>query len=95
LGRTFCHRLEQGSNKLSGRCSLLTPHGKGKGGKGRKTYNLNIKTALLITLIIPIILTIREIKQNIQNQYGVSWSWVPQELASHQQLPGWHQEVLD
>jgi len=47
-----------------GRCSLLTPtRGGEKAGKGRETYKLNIKTALLIILIM------REIRQNIQNQY--------------------------
>jgi len=43
----------------SGRCSLLTPalssRGKEKGGKGRKTYKLYIKTDLLLTVIILII----------------------------------------
>jgi len=38
--------------------------GREKGGEGREAYKLNIKTALLIILII---LTIRQIKQNIQN----------------------------
>jgi len=64
--RHNCHHLEQGGNKLSGRCSLLTPAAppakNGKGGKGRETYKLNIKTALLVTLIIPTILIIRGIK---------------------------------
>jgi len=40
--------------------------GKEKGGKGRETYKLEIKTALLIILII---LIIREIRQNIQTLY--------------------------
>jgi len=38
--------------------------GREKRGRGRETYKLSIKTALLIILII---LIIREIKQNIQN----------------------------
>jgi len=66
----MCQHLEQGSSKLSGRCSLLTPSlptlGREKGGKGRETYKLNIETALLIMLII---LRTRAIKQNTQNQY--------------------------
>jgi len=49
---------------IHGRCSLSTPalpiRGREKGGKGRETYKLEIKTALLL---------IREIMQNIQNQY--------------------------
>jgi len=36
--------------------------GREKGGKGRETYKLEMKTALLVILMI------REIKQNIQNQ---------------------------
>jgi len=60
-----CHRLEQGGDKPSGRHSLLSAtlptRGKEKGGKGRETFKLNIKTALLTTLIILII------RQNIQN----------------------------
>ena len=49
--------LEQGGNKQSGRCSLLTPAlppGEGKKEEW-ETYKLDIKTALLITLIILII----------------------------------------
>ena len=85
----MCHSLEQGGNEKSGRCSLLTPalstRGREKGGKGRETYKLSVRTALLIILII---LIIREIRQNIQNQYRISQSWVPRVLASCQQLPG-------
>jgi len=51
----------------------IKPHppirGREKAGKGRETYKLNIKTALIITLTILITLTIREIKQNIQTRY--------------------------
>jgi len=78
----------------------LPTRGREKGRKGRETYKLNIKTTLLIILII-----LREIKQNIQNRYCVSWSWV---LGSHQRLPGqgslgldsavdgnWSQECMD
>jgi len=38
--------------------------GRGKGGKGREAYKLNINPALLISLIIIIILRIRGIKQS-------------------------------
>ena len=61
--------------------------GRNKGGKGRETYKWNIKTALLITGII---LKIKGIKQNRQNQYWVLWNWVPRGL-----VPGRHQEVPD
>jgi len=52
----------------------INPHpttttGVEKGGKGRETYKLNIKTALLITLIMLIKLMVREIKQNVENRY--------------------------
>jgi len=44
----------------------VKPHppttGREKGGKGRETYKLDIKTALLKILI-------REIRQDLQNQY--------------------------
>jgi len=43
--------------------------GREKGGKGREIYKLNIKTALLITLIILVILIIRKINQNVQNPH--------------------------
>jgi len=69
----------------------VNPHpptrGREKGGKGRETYKLNIKTALLITLKILIIL-IRQTRQNIQNQYRVSLEMGAGMLESHQQLPG-------
>jgi len=48
----------------------INPHpptaGREKGGKGRETYKLDIKTALLITLVI-LILRMRQIRQNIHN----------------------------
>jgi len=51
----------------------INPHpptrGREKGEKGREAYKLNIKTALPVTLIILIILIIRKIILNIQNQY--------------------------
>jgi len=43
--------------------------GRQKGGKERKIYKSNIKTASLVTLLILLLIIIREIKQNIQNQY--------------------------
>jgi len=65
-----CRGSEQGGNKQSGGCSLLTPApphcGRERGGNGRENYKLNIRTALLITLII---LIIGKINQNIQNRY--------------------------
>jgi len=49
----------------------IKPHlpttGREKGEKGRETYKINIKIALIIILIKLIILILREIKQNIQN----------------------------
>ena len=48
-----------------------------KGGKRREIYKFNCKTTLLITPVILIILIIRERKQNIENWYRASWSWVP------------------
>jgi len=61
------HGLEQGGHK-QWQMLPVNPcpptRGREKGGKGRETYKLYIKTALLITLII-----IRGIKQNRQNQY--------------------------
>jgi len=41
--------------------------GREKGGRGRETYKLNIKTALLITIVLLLIIIIIEIKQNTQN----------------------------
>jgi len=68
----LCHLLEQCCDEQSGRCSLLTPAlltttGRKKGGKGGETYKLNIKTALLTTLIMLIIVIIKEIRQTSQN----------------------------
>ena len=69
--------------------------GRETGGEGRETYKLNIKTALVIKLIILIMLIIWEIKQNIQNWYWVSWSWVPgagvppAAARQHQTVPSW------
>jgi len=86
---------------------LSNPHpptrGREKGGTRRQTYKWDIKTALLITLII---LRIREIRQNIQNLNWVSGIWVLQALASHWAAPGspglgpvidgnWTQECTD
>jgi len=62
-----CHHFEQGVNKLSDRLSLLTPTLPPEEGKRRKRErDLQIEV-LLITLRI--LLIIREVKQNIQNQY--------------------------
>jgi len=57
-----CHCLEQGGDKQSGRCSLLTctlPPEEGKKEEKGERLKLNIKIALLRTLRI---LKIREIK---------------------------------
>jgi len=67
--------------------------GREKGGKGTETYRLNIKTALLITLIILIKLIIREIKyiKVILSfpELGAAGIGVPPAAARQ------HQEVLD
>jgi len=55
--------------------------GKGKRRK-RERDEINSKTDLLIMLTIVVVL--KEIKQNIQKSYRVSWSWVPLVFASHQ-----------
>ena len=77
------------------RWSLLTPSLPPEEGKKEKkgaSYKLNIKTALLITLII---LIIREIMQYIKNLYGVFQSWVPgtdvppAAARQHQDIPDW------
>jgi len=72
----------------------LPTAGREKGRKGRETYKLNIKTALLMTLIILITLTIIEMKQNTQTdtefpRFGCRCADVPP-VAARQ-----HQEVLD
>jgi len=64
--QSVCHCLEQGDDKQSSRCSLLAPAlppREGKKEEKGETYKLDIKPALLILLII------REIRQNIQNQH--------------------------
>jgi len=61
----MCHHLKQGGKKQGSRYSLLIPAlltRESKEGEVRETFNLEIKTALLIVLI-------REIMQNIQTRY--------------------------
>jgi len=92
---SICHHLEQGSSKQKWQTLSVNPRpptrGRGKGGKGRETYKLEIKTTLLIIL--------REIIQNITNQYWVSWNcmtWgLAWRLALRMRLPGRHQAVPD
>jgi len=73
----------------------INPHppsgGREKGSKGREAFKLNIKTALLITLIIQITLIIREIIQNIQNilSFPELGAGVPAAAGQHQAVPDW------
>jgi len=92
-----CHHLEQGGNKLSGRCSLSTPTLPTRGGKGRETYKCNIKKALLITLKILITLIIREIKYTKLilsfPEFGALEAGIPPAAArQHQEIPDWPQQ---
>ena len=58
---------------------LLTTVGGEGGEQGREAYKLDIKTALLITLIM---LVIREMKRNTQGRNGSPRGWVPRAPAS-------------